>query len=154
MFCKKIINTLQAVSLSIYCTHTNAPPPSFHECTACSLRPSTYIFHSVLSNRWSQLTVNRPRCSRRVYTFLFCRSISPLCLLLLSLCRSLQPQNSHIVCFHFFTIIVSCLLSSGSVWLLLGFQCHRSSGGSAVQEERQDGVAERAELGGMLQIRG
>lgn len=70
MFCKKIINTLQAVSLSIYCTHTNAPPPSSHECTACSLRPSAYIFPSVLSNRWSQLTVNKAKVQQAgVYVY-------------------------------------------------------------------------------------
>lgn len=64
-------NKYPASSQLIYLLHsTNAPPPSFHECTACSLRPSTYIFHSVLSNRWSQLTVNKAKVQQAgVYVY-------------------------------------------------------------------------------------
>lgn len=71
------VNVLQEDKLTacrvfiIYLLHsTNAPPPSFHECTACSLRPSTYIFHSVLSNRWSQLAVNKAKVQQAgVYVY-------------------------------------------------------------------------------------
>lgn len=40
------------------------------------------------------------------------------------------------------------------MWLLLGLQHHRSSGGPTLQEDGQTGVAERAEPGGLLQARG
>lgn len=58
-------------------------------------------------------------------------------------------NGSYYLCFNYMSSVCP-----GPVRLLLGLQHHRRSGGAAVQENGQTGVAERAEPGRLFWTRG
>lgn len=72
-------NKYPANSQLIYLLHSHQCPSSLHECTACSLHPSAYIFPSVLSNRWSQLTVNKAKVQQAHCIPSFLHHHCPVC---------------------------------------------------------------------------